>query len=273
MHKLRWAVALTLGLGTGLAAQEADAPATPAPSPAALEKIAQLEQEIAEFTKKWREEQKAESEKQAEEARKAAAEGRPAPKVIRAMAMRPDYASFVEKLGGWSAEASGEDQALFLVKMVQLGGVAKGSKGLAALEQLAAEHLQSSQWASLGMLLPNLSRALGEERAKELWAKLADHPNGDVRGYVALAIHGSVLKSAELESVEYKASRAAVLAAAEKVSDARLRSQLEGAVDLREKLADGAVAPDIEGVDIDGVAFKLSDYKGKIVFLDFWGDW
>ncbi len=35
----------------------------------------------------------------------------------------------------------------------------------------------------------------------------------------------------------------------------------------------GMVAPDIEGEDIDGVAFKLSDYRGKVVVLDFWGDW
>ena len=27
------------------------------------------------------------------------------------------------------------------------------------------------------------------------------------------------------------------------------------------------------GVDLDGVAFKLSDYKGKIIMLDFWGNW
>ena len=35
----------------------------------------------------------------------------------------------------------------------------------------------------------------------------------------------------------------------------------------------GKVAPDIEGVDIDGVSFKLSDYRGKVVVLDFWGHW
>lgn len=35
----------------------------------------------------------------------------------------------------------------------------------------------------------------------------------------------------------------------------------------------GSVAPDIEGVDTDGVRFKLSDYRGKVVVLDFWGDW
>lgn len=35
----------------------------------------------------------------------------------------------------------------------------------------------------------------------------------------------------------------------------------------------GAVAPDIAGKDLDGVAFKLSDYRGKVVVLDFWGFW
>jgi hypothetical protein len=35
----------------------------------------------------------------------------------------------------------------------------------------------------------------------------------------------------------------------------------------------GKVAPDIEGEDLDGVKFKLSDYRGKVVLLDFWGDW
>ena len=38
-------------------------------------------------------------------------------------------------------------------------------------------------------------------------------------------------------------------------------------------LSVGKVAPDIEGVDLDGEAFKLSEYRGKVVMLDFWGDW
>jgi hypothetical protein len=38
-------------------------------------------------------------------------------------------------------------------------------------------------------------------------------------------------------------------------------------------LVPGKVAPDIEGEDVDGKRFKLSDYRGKVVLLDFWGDW
>jgi hypothetical protein len=35
----------------------------------------------------------------------------------------------------------------------------------------------------------------------------------------------------------------------------------------------GKPAPEILGADLDGKEFKLSDYKGKVVLLDFWGFW
>ena len=38
-------------------------------------------------------------------------------------------------------------------------------------------------------------------------------------------------------------------------------------------LAIGKHAPEIEGEDLDGIRFKLSDYRGKVIVLDFWGDW
>jgi hypothetical protein len=45
--------------------------------------------------------------------------------------------------------------------------------------------------------------------------------------------------------------------------------------ELRElrTLAIGKVAPEIAGEDIDGKPMKLSDYRGKVVVLDFWGHW
>ncbi len=40
-----------------------------------------------------------------------------------------------------------------------------------------------------------------------------------------------------------------------------------------EHLQIGMVAPDIEGEDLHGETFRLSDYRGNVVVLDFWGDW
>jgi hypothetical protein len=40
-----------------------------------------------------------------------------------------------------------------------------------------------------------------------------------------------------------------------------------------ENLVVGKTAPDFATQDVEGVAFKLSDYRGKVVVLDFWGFW
>jgi hypothetical protein len=47
------------------------------------------------------------------------------------------------------------------------------------------------------------------------------------------------------------------------------RAELHGIRDL----AVGKPCPEIAGEDIDGKPFKLSDYRGKVVVVDFWGDW
>ena len=38
-------------------------------------------------------------------------------------------------------------------------------------------------------------------------------------------------------------------------------------------LAVGKMAPEIQGEDSAGKPFRLSDYRGKVVVLDFWGHW
>ena len=35
----------------------------------------------------------------------------------------------------------------------------------------------------------------------------------------------------------------------------------------------GFQAPEIVGIDLDGIEFSLSDYRGQVVMLDFFGDW
>jgi cytochrome oxidase Cu insertion factor (SCO1/SenC/PrrC family) len=47
----------------------------------------------------------------------------------------------------------------------------------------------------------------------------------------------------------------------------------EAFVFVAENLTIGKVAPDQEAIDENGVKFKVSDYRGKVVVLDFWGYW
>ncbi len=53
----------------------------------------------------------------------------------------------------------------------------------------------------------------------------------------------------------------------------KLGKMAEGALFEIRYLGIGKTVPEIEGEDLDGEAFQLSDYRGKVVVLDFWGDW
>ena len=51
------------------------------------------------------------------------------------------------------------------------------------------------------------------------------------------------------------------------------RTACERSVFKLQNLQVGMVAPDIVATDLDGVEFKLSDYRDKVVIIDFWGSW
>jgi thiol-disulfide isomerase/thioredoxin len=52
-----------------------------------------------------------------------------------------------------------------------------------------------------------------------------------------------------------------------------VKDLIDGPIFELERLQVGSLAPDIEGEDFDGIKFNLSDYRGKVVMLDFWGQW
>ena len=58
-----------------------------------------------------------------------------------------------------------------------------------------------------------------------------------------------------------------------KVGEATMGAIAKNSLFALRHLSIGKRAPEITGKDVSGKPFKLSDYRGKIVLLDFWGDW
>ena len=56
-------------------------------------------------------------------------------------------------------------------------------------------------------------------------------------------------------------------------SEGRLGDRLEPPLFSLKYLQVGRTPPDIVGKDVAGAEFKLSDYRGKVVVVDFWVDW
>jgi len=84
---------------------------------------------------------------------------------------------------------------------------------------------------------------------------------------------------ASLDPVELSKQREAAYAqllqtfAGEKVEGQDVAEVAKKALHAIRNLSVGRVAPEIKGVDIGGERFALSDYRGKVVMLSFWGHW
>jgi hypothetical protein len=186
----------------------------------------------------------------------------------------------------WPVELVGED-------------LARG-KAFAILQR---DHLRSDQ---LGPLCQRVSYGFCREYEEFLRAVLAKNPHKNVQAVACLSLghflNGRVQRLdlcreepalakefAGLYGADYLAElqrqdrgkalqevEAVLELAAEKYGDVVLpggeavagRAKVE-LFEIRH-LSVGKAAPDIEGEDQHGIRFKLSDYRGKVVLLDFW---
>jgi cytochrome oxidase Cu insertion factor (SCO1/SenC/PrrC family) len=100
------------------------------------------------------------------------------------------------------------------------------------------------------------------------------NPADDVKASARCAL-ASVLKNKD-EASQAEAERLfqTVIDESAKVPDRQQRvEQARNALAEMKVRGIGKAVPDIVGTDLDGKPFKLSDYKGKVVLLDFWGFW
>jgi peroxiredoxin len=44
-------------------------------------------------------------------------------------------------------------------------------------------------------------------------------------------------------------------------------------VTLRSDLSIGSAFPELEGEDLDGNPISMADFRGKVILVDFFGDW
>jgi hypothetical protein len=182
---------------------------------------------------------------------------------------RPGYAKRALDLAG---QFTTDDSVLFYGWAVLNGADPDASK--TAVAALQKDHLKSKALEALlerGLII---GRAIGDAEGKEfLDAVIAKNPHALNRAW-ALYWRAYPLTRGRGVSAEDKEKGEQMLAEAEKLAAGTLLAERIAAPRFeQERLQIGMTAPDIEGADVDGTPFKLSDYRGKVVVIDFWGFW
>jgi hypothetical protein len=127
-----------------------------------------------------------------------------------------------------------------------------GSAKAKAFAILRRDYIKSKK---IGPLCDALTYQLTPENEKFLKEVMEKNPDRTIQATACVALAEGLKNGGRA-----KESEKLLATAAKKYADVGLPLK-------------GLKAPDITGIDQDGKKFRLSDYAGKVVLLDFWGNW
>jgi hypothetical protein len=266
--RILWASLLALGVGgIGLAQDQK-------PADSRADRLKALQKEYTEANQKLSKDfQEAKDAEAKAEVRKAG------------MALAPKYA---EKYLALAEEDPKDDVGFDAANMAITMG--RGGPVTAKATKLMMTHHVANP--KVTRLLPSLARTTTPEAREFLKAVLEKNPDKSAKGQACLALAQAIAagienaddkKADELEAqamAYYErivkefgdVNIAPAGAKVERLLGTMAKNEMAGVKNLK-LLKPGKPAPEIEGEDVDGAKFKLSDYRGKVVMLDFWGHW
>ncbi len=129
-------------------------------------------------------------------------------------------------------------------------------------------------------LVPRLRVLRDANLDKLLRAVMEKNPKMETQGHAALTLAQVLKQRAEQgQPAARKEAEKLFEQVIEKYGDVKAargtladqaRSEL---AEIKSAIVVGGVIPEIDGEDMDGKKFKISEYRGKVVMLDFWGHW
>jgi len=182
----------------------------------------------------------------------------------------PEFEALAEKAKGTDAAVQARIWVLRLTE--------DKDRSWKVIETLLSESMQSPALAELPGELRYASYMFGEPRVLEaLHAIVDESPHEKVRAGALFTLAAVQLESRDPEvrsgcrkSFETLVGDYGTLPYRGKSTYA---AAAEGYLFELDHLQLGMNAPDFETLDENGVTWKLSDYRGKVVVVDFWGFW
>lgn len=195
-------------------------------------------------------------------------------RAIMAKVTPVDNEGFTKRFQAAAEKYGSTDDAVYFLTWIAHNTMDKDA-GRAAVEALTTTHVESPrlmEFVEKGMYSMR-HYADPTQLLVPLERVVDDNKSALVRAHAMYAM-ASTLRRDRNAADSVKARADDLTAQAAKLAEGTdLADTIHAPVFEQERLQIGMEVPDIEGVDLDGVAFKLSDYRGKVVVLDFWGDW
>ncbi len=195
-------------------------------------------------------------------------------KKLRATVPTVDRAGLAQRALKLAGESKGDDAARYYAWVISISAP-KDSLNT-ALDALIKDHVKSPVMLEV-LEAPSFTSAMLTSDASKAGERLAAIEAGSELPLAkAYAIYYDAMRLTRGKDVseENKKKSAELMTKAEKLAaGTALADQIAAPRFEKEHLQIGMAAPDIEGEDLEGVKFKLSDYKGKVVVVDFWGNW
>ncbi len=207
------------------------------------------------------------------EAQAAIEKAQKAGEAFPAIAMQPPTKEFISRAQELAGAFEGKDDAVRFLAFIVKNASNERNAVRKAVETLAAKHAGSKAIADVLPFLPMATRFGASKSVMALLDQVAaDHADADCKA-LAMITRGTLRLQQAQTDEQRKAAEKDLRDVAAVTKNAELLAQAKDALFEIENLQVGCTAPDIVGVDVEGVPFKLSDYRGKVVLLDFWGFW
>ena len=179
--------------------------------------------------------------------------------------------AFVPRFQQAAKDYAGTEDAVQFLTWITLNAGSDADATNAAIDEILAHHVGSAQLSgfAVGAIIGELG--VSRKRVAEIKSQLLAKGHPGVKGAMLYFSGNSAINARDASAEAINAGLEDLRQAAKYGGPWGTRA--ESMLFKRERLQIGMVAPDIVGPDIDGVEFSLSDYRGKVVVIDFWGDW
>jgi len=181
-------------------------------------------------------------------------------------------ATFTPRFQDLAARAKGTDTgARALVWIVANTKAAEDLGAMAAVDELLSGYASSPLLEELVQKIRYATDVLGLDVARQALVKIGEvSPHQNVRA-------GALFAQAALQSPDQGGTPAEAKKLYERVAkefaSTPYAAAAKSALFEIEHLQIGMAPPDFQATDEDGKPWRLSEYRGKVVVLDFWGFW